>query len=100
MQLQCQVPGRRVSRDLIMLDTLRGADERKIGGSIVFLLALGDHLVALGNQAGHTLAWFGARRNSEYLENVVQALDLRIGFVEVKIEQVLELSRPRRVGHF
>jgi hypothetical protein len=82
-----------------MLHPLRRADQRKIGGGGVFVLALLHVLLSLLDQTHHPLAGFGPGRLAEQVKALVQTLDLRFGLPEMLLEQFAELVEARRFGH-
>ena len=99
MQLLGQISRRRVAGDFVVLDALRGADQREVGRGVVLLLAFVHHLLAFLDEPHHALAGLGARGGPENAEAFVEPLDLRLGLLQVHLEQALQLRGAGRLGH-
>jgi hypothetical protein len=99
-QLPSQISGRAVARDLIMLDSLRGADQGKISRGIFFLLAFGYDFITFRDKAFHNFARLRTPRFSEQFEALVDTLDLALGLGQVLLEQFTQLVEPSSFGHF
>jgi hypothetical protein len=68
-----------------MLDPLRGGDEARIA-HFVFRIFL-RHLVALGDQSFHPLAFWGPGRFVMTLQNLLEPFRLPLGLLEMLVER-------------
>ena len=82
-----------------MLDPLRRADERQVGGRVVLLLALRDDVFAFLDQPDHPLAGLGAGGGAQNAEAFVQAFDLGLRLFQMYFEDALELRGAGGLGH-
>ena len=89
MQLLGKISNRRVAGDFVMLDALGGTNESKVRHGVVLVLAFLHHLLAFLDDPHHALAGLDAGRTPEKAQALIEALDLRLGFLQVKLEQAL-----------
>ena len=85
-ELLGEIFGRRVSRNLIMLDALSRPNECQIGRRILLLFALRHDVLALFDQSHHAFAGLGTCAHAEQREALVDALDLLLGLLKMHLE--------------
>jgi hypothetical protein len=94
-----QVARRGVGGHFVVLDTLRGADQRLIGGGILLLFALIDDFLTFLHQTHHALARFRSRGLAEELKTLVDACDLGFRLGEMLLDQFAQLIETGRLRH-
>src|SRR5215216_1000740 len=97
-ELLGEIAGAGISGYLVMLDALRGTDQREIGGSVSLIFAFGHDLLAFFEEAHHSLAGLGPGGLAQQLKAFVQALDLRFGLPEMLLEELTKLVETRRLA--
>jgi hypothetical protein len=76
-----------------MFDFLGGSDERGFEHARVGFLFFGNQIVGFGDEAGHGLARIPAGRFVKLEKNALEAFDVRLRFLEVLHEGLLELRQ-------
>jgi hypothetical protein len=81
-----EVLGSRVAGNLIVLDTLRGAHQRKIRQSVLLLFSFGHDFLAFLDKAHHTFAGFRAGGFAEERKALIMPFNLAFGFNKMLLE--------------
>ena len=96
-----EVPGpfdqRAVAADLVVLDSLSGADHAGIQHLLV--LDLLHMLLGFIDDAFDRLALLAARRHVQHLEHLIEPLDLAFGFLAVGLQRLLQLLAVGFLDH-
>jgi hypothetical protein len=98
-ELLCEVSGRRVAGDFIVLHPLRGANQCKICGGVFLLFAFAHNLLAFLNQPHHSPARLGAGRFAQQLKAFFQRLDLAFCLGKMLFKRLAKPVKARRLGH-
>lgn len=89
--------GATVAGDLVMLNPLRGADERRV--EHVAALRFGDAAPPLFDKAPYARAGVTAGADVELTEEQLEPLSLNTGLLEVVFERSPQIGRSRPCGH-
>ncbi len=92
-----KLPRGAVRRDLVVLDPLGGGDQRGVARHR-FAAHL-DHLLALGDEALHSLADLGRVGDSELAERLLDAVQVPARLLEMLLEGLAKLVVMRRLRH-
>jgi len=85
------VKRRDIARHLVVLDLLGRSDQREVGRRFIFLLPFGHDLLALLDDPHHALASLRSWLDAEDAEALLEPLDLGFGFLQMRLEQLLQL---------
>ena len=79
------------ARLLVVLDLLGCSDQREVGRRFILLLPFGHDLLALLDDSHHALASLRPWLDAEDAEALLEPLDLGFGFLQMRLEQLLQL---------
>ena len=79
------------ARHLVVLDLLGRSDQREVGRRFILLLPFGHDLLTLLDDSHHALASLRPRLDVEQVEALFEPLDLGFGFLQMRLEQLLQL---------